>query len=233
MRCAGVGTLSAHKMTTGRVSHQQVSRIKGQIVIYRPSIGPDSLRDALRATLVGNHRQSSGDSRQRGLHAMKHITMTILATAALVLAMQPARAASDCSRTSTGGIVGALGGAVVGGFLGSKIGKGTGQLVATGAGVLLGGFLGNELGRRLSCKDQEMASTTAQQTLETQPTGAQVAWKNPDSGNSGTRTPVRTYQQTDGTPCRDFQQIITADGQTEQLEGTACRQQNGTWVVQK
>ena len=164
---------------------------------------------------------------------MKRITMTILATAALVFAMQPAHANSHCSRTSTGGIIGALGGAVVGGLLGSKIGKGTGRLAATGAGVFLGGFLGNELGRKLSCKDQEMASTTAQQTLETQPTGTQVAWKNPDSGNSGTVTPVRTYQQADGTPCRDFKQIVTADGETMHLEGTACRQTNGTWVVQQ
>ncbi len=65
MCCAGVGTLPAHEMTTGRVSHQQINRIKGQIVIYRPSIGPDSLRDALRATFVGNHRVSSGEFRFR------------------------------------------------------------------------------------------------------------------------------------------------------------------------
>jgi len=58
--CAGVGTLSAHKMTTGRVSHQQISPIKGQIVIYRPSIGPDSLRDALHATFVGDWEEPSG-----------------------------------------------------------------------------------------------------------------------------------------------------------------------------
>ena len=59
--CAGVGTLSAHKMTTGRVSHQQNSPIKGQIVICRPSIGPDSLRDALRATFVGDWRSHLGN----------------------------------------------------------------------------------------------------------------------------------------------------------------------------
>lgn len=61
--CAGVGTLSAHKMTTGRVSHQPISPIKGQIVIYRPSIGPDSLRDAVRATFVGDWVEPSGESR--------------------------------------------------------------------------------------------------------------------------------------------------------------------------
>ncbi len=43
MCCAGLGTLSVQEMTTGRVSHQQISPIKGQIVIYRPSVGPDSL----------------------------------------------------------------------------------------------------------------------------------------------------------------------------------------------
>ena len=63
MCCAGLGTLSAQEMTTGRVSHQQISPIKGEIVIYRPSIGPDSLRDALRAMFVGNHREPSGESR--------------------------------------------------------------------------------------------------------------------------------------------------------------------------
>jgi hypothetical protein len=61
--CASLGTLSAQEMTTGRVSHQQISPLKGEIVIYRSSIGPDSLRDALPAMFVGNHRGPSGESR--------------------------------------------------------------------------------------------------------------------------------------------------------------------------
>ena len=65
MCCAGVDTLSAHKMTTGRVFHQRISPIKGQIVIYRPSIGPDSFRDALRATFVGDWEKTSGECRFR------------------------------------------------------------------------------------------------------------------------------------------------------------------------
>ena len=76
MCCAGVGTLSAHEMTTGRASHQQISPIKGQIVIYRPSIGPDSLRNALRATFVGNHRESSGESRLGGRYSCAQIDST-------------------------------------------------------------------------------------------------------------------------------------------------------------
>ena len=61
--CAGVGTLSAYEMTTGRVSDQQIQPIKGEIMTYRPSLGPGSLRAALRATFDGNQREPSGESR--------------------------------------------------------------------------------------------------------------------------------------------------------------------------
>ena len=44
--------------------------------------------------------------------------------------------------------VGAIGGALVGGGLGSLIGAGTGQTVATVVGAIGGGFIGNEAARR-------------------------------------------------------------------------------------
>ncbi len=77
---AGVGTLSAHEMTTCRVSHQQIRPKKGQIVINRPSLGPDSLRDALRATFLGNHRESSGESRFTSLNLSSNSAPEILSS---------------------------------------------------------------------------------------------------------------------------------------------------------
>ena len=44
--------------------------------------------------------------------------------------------------------VGAIGGALVGGGLGSLIGGGTGKTVATVVGAIGGGFVGNELASR-------------------------------------------------------------------------------------
>ncbi len=44
--------------------------------------------------------------------------------------------------------VGAIAGAVIGGFLGNQVGAGSGKAVATGAGVIGGALAGNELGRR-------------------------------------------------------------------------------------
>ncbi len=55
--------LGSFLRTRGRVSHQQISPIKGQIVIYRPSIGSDTLRDAVRATFVGDWKEPSRESR--------------------------------------------------------------------------------------------------------------------------------------------------------------------------
>jgi outer membrane lipoprotein SlyB len=44
--------------------------------------------------------------------------------------------------------VGAIAGAVIGGFLGNQVGAGGGKAAATVAGVAAGGLVGNEVGRR-------------------------------------------------------------------------------------
>ncbi len=157
------------------------------------------------------------------------LTASVLA---LGLTGGTAAAAQNCSNWSGGALVGTLGGAALGGFLGSQIGSGTGQLAFTGAGVLVGGLVGNQIGKALTCEDQQQVSQTTQSTLETQQTGTSVAWKNPDSGNSGSVTPTRTFQAADGRYCREFEQNVTVAGKTEAGSGTACRRDDGTWEIQ-
>ncbi len=162
--------------------------------------------------------------------------LTVLLGAALVaigMSAAPNAAHASCSNTSGGALLGTLGGAALGGFLGSQIGSGTGQLAATGAGVLVGGLLGNQIGKALTCRDQQQVQHTTQRTLETQPSGTAIAWNNPDSGNSGTVTPTQTYQTASGTYCRNFEQTVTVNGQTEVGTGTACRQPDGSWQIQQ
>jgi outer membrane lipoprotein SlyB len=55
-------------------------------------------------------------------------------------------------RKGSGGAVGIVGGAVVGGLLGNQIGKGTGNTVATVGGAVAGGFAGNEVQKRVTSK---------------------------------------------------------------------------------
>ncbi|MEM7022761.1 MAG: RT0821/Lpp0805 family surface protein [Pseudomonadota bacterium] len=127
-------------------------------------------------------------------------------------------------KTGIGAALGAAGGGLLAAAAG---GAGTG----IAAGVLLGGLAGGALGSTLDAQDRNIASRTTQNSLETVPSGTTSNWSNPDSGNSGSFTPTRTYQDSSGQYCREYQQTITVGGQKEQSYGTACRQPDGSWKI--
>ncbi len=151
---------------------------------------------------------------------------TVAAAALIVLF------AAACSNSGYGEkqTVGTVGGAAIGGLLGSQFGSGTGRLVATGAGVFIGGLVGSEIGRTMDEQDRMRADQAVNQA-HTAPVGETIAWNNPESGNSGAVTPVRDGTSTSGLYCREFQQTITVNGRTESAYGTACREPDGTWKI--
>lgn len=126
---------------------------------------------------------------------------------------------------------GAITGAVLGGFLGSHVGQGEGQIWATGAGIILGALAGANIGQQLDAADTVMMERTSQAALEHTRTGTTSQWNNPDSGNSGSVKPTRTYQRSDGTHCREYTQTVIIAGDPHQAVGTACRQSDGTWKI--
>ncbi|HBH26337.1 MAG TPA: hypothetical protein DDX54_02920, partial [Rhodospirillaceae bacterium] len=111
-----------------------------------------------------------------------------------------------------------------------QMGKGTGQLWATGAGVLLGALIGSEVGRSLDRADQQYMQQAAYRA-NTAPLGEPISWNNPDSGNSGVIVPVRDGTSASGRYCREYQQSITVNGETQKGYGTACRQPDGSWEI--
>ena len=146
--------------------------------------------------------------------------------AAVVLAalmVASCQTVSDNPKTAIGG----LGGATVGGLIAAAAGGGGAGIAA---GVIGGALLGGLVGNYLDDRDKKMAAESANKALESTPSGQSVAWNNPDSGHSGTVTPVRTYQS-GGTSCREYQQTVTIDGKQERSYGTACRQPDGSWKV--
>jgi len=156
---------------------------------------------------------------------MKRIVLPVILSVVLVGA---------CDTTQQAGqkeTIGAIAGAVLGGFLGSQVGKGEGQLWATGAGAILGAIAGSSVGRSLDETDRLMMERTSQASLEHTKTGAASTWQNPDSGHSGSVTPTKTYKRADGTYCREFEQYVTIDGEDHKATGTACRQSDGSWRV--
>lgn len=128
--------------------------------------------------------------------------------------------------------VGTATGAVGGAWIGSNVGKGKGNIAAIAAGTLLGAALGKSVGASLDRADMNYYNRTSQNTLETYRNGQTSTWVNPDNGNSGTITPIRTYQTNSGTHCREYSQTISVNGRHEEAYGTACRQPDGTWKIQ-
>jgi len=146
---------------------------------------------------------------------MKHVqALFVAATLALVA----------CENPPTKEQKGTAAGAVVGGVVGSTVGGGTGRTVAIVAGTLAGALIGGHIGQKMDEADRLKAA----QALENTPTGQPASWKNPDSGDQYTMTPTRTYETSAG-PCRDFTVNAMVDGKPEKVQGSACRQADGTW----
>lgn len=127
--------------------------------------------------------------------------------------------------------LGTLAGAAIGGLLGSKIGGGKGAMAAIAAGTLAGAWAGSEIGKSLDKADKQYAQRTTQDALEYNKVQQTSTWRNPDSGNSGTVTPVNTYRTSEGADCREFETSIYVDGEQAKGTGTACRQSDGTWKI--
>lgn len=142
---------------------------------------------------------------------------------------------TGCQGNQQGGVskedIGTVAGALLGGLLGSKVGKGGGRKIATVLGAVAGGYAGKTYGKQLDCQDQQYHSQTTHEALEYQPSGRASSWNNPDSGHSGTITPVKTWQRDTGQYCRDYTQSIIVDGQIQEAQGTACRDNGGNWRI--
>jgi len=126
---------------------------------------------------------------------------------------------------------GALVGAGLGGLAGSQIGGGSGKIVTTALGVVLGGLLGSEVGKSLDRSDQVYMDQQTTRALESAPTNQMSNWVNPDSQSQASVVPTRTYQQPNGSYCREYTQTVTISGRQQKAYGTACRQPDGTWQV--
>ncbi|MEW6718943.1 MAG: RT0821/Lpp0805 family surface protein [Thermodesulfobacteriota bacterium] len=137
--------------------------------------------------------------------------------------------ASSGPKEGAGTVIGGVSGAVIG----SRFGGGSGRIVGTAIGAVAGALIGQEIGRSLDRADQLEMQRTAQYSLENSRSGETRAWRNPDSGNSGTITPQRTYKTEQGEYCREYQQTVLIGGEERQAYGTACRQPDGTWKIVK
>jgi surface antigen len=105
---------------------------------------------------------------------------------------------------------------------GPAIGAGAVSNRAAGAPIAAGSAtpLGVHAGAKLDDEDKRRASVAELQALETGPSGAPVAWRNPETGRFGNVVHGPVYQE-NGVACREY---------THTEHGTACRRSDGTWA---
>jgi surface antigen len=153
---------------------------------------------------------------------------------AIAIAVAAALLSAGCATTmgqkeGAGTLIGGLGGALIG----SQFGGGSGRLVGVAIGTVAGALIGQEIGRSLDRADRLAMENTANQALEYNRSEQTSSWRNPDTGNSGTVTPVRTYREPSGRYCREYTQTVMIGGEEHKAYGTACRKPDGQWQIVK
>ncbi len=161
--------------------------------------------------------------------SVKNLVAVIFSVVFLAACSQNGGRDGGLRKADFGTAVGALGGA----FAGATMGKGKGRTLTTAIGALGGAYIGNQLGASLDRADMAYYSRASQSTFETRRSGTTSTWVNPDSGNSGTITPTKTFKTANNTYCREFTQTINIGGKSQEGYGTACRQPDGSWKIKQ
>ena len=166
-----------------------------------------------------------GEKREElmSLTTLRTITLIVIVALGLSACAQTGETVKNNPKTTWGGMLGAAGG----GLLAAAAGASPAGIVG---GVLIGGLVGGAVGNALDQKDKEMAQQAAQRAFENSRSGESSAWQNPDSGNSGSITPTRTYQAPGGQHCREYEQYSLVGSRRQQSQGTARRPRDGSVV---
>ncbi len=122
--------------------------------------------------------------------------------------------------------LGSTTGAVLGGVIGNQFGKGKGRTAAIIAGTVIGSAIGGNIGRNMDAQDRQYVNNAVY-------SGQQTSWQNPTTGHSYTATPGQVYntttQQGQQTVCRPVTVVGFVDGQQQNIQMNACRDNNGQW----
>ncbi len=145
-----------------------------------------------------------------------------MAVAATIFMLLTSGCATNPSKGTSGAAIGAATGAIAGQAIGHDT-KGT--LLGAAVGGMLGYIIGNEMDKY----DQAQLN----RVYETSPSHQRSQWVNPDTNRSYTVTPQPAYTQPSGQVCREAEILATVDGRPEKVLSTACRDNNGRWVIQK
>ncbi len=143
---------------------------------------------------------------------MKKLGLLFLTLAFAVLA------AGCATKEEQGTVFGASTGALLGGAMSR------GNPAAVGGGALVGGFIGNRIGKSMDDEDRRRAYDAQMAAFER---GNRADWRSPN-GHYGYIEPRPVYYYRE-MRCREFSQTVFINGRPETMVGRACRYPDGTW----
>jgi len=152
---------------------------------------------------------------------LKKIAITIAAGTVMLGLGATGAFADDCSGRdhTTGTVLGAAGGGVIGGL--ASHGNGLGII----GGALLGGLAGNAISRDMDCDDQQNAVRSYDESFRGR-VGERHEWTSADHDHGYVVT-NREYRRGPRV-CRDFTQVVYRHGREFRKNGTACRDRRGS-----
>jgi len=74
-------------------------------------------------------------------------------------------------------------------------------------------------------------AATVQAVLERYPSGTVGVWIDPETGTTGTITPIRTYRSASGTYCREFLSEMERANRKSRENAVGCRTGDGVWEI--
>jgi surface antigen len=144
----------------------------------------------------------------------------------LVLTVSGAAAHAQMGPKESGGTVG---GALIGGVLGSALGgSGAGRIVGGVAGAAVGGFIGNRIGASLDEEDRRAMSRSTRSAMTS---GSSSQFANKKTGVKGSAKVISNTRNASGQACRTVaQEVVLKDGSVVRDQVTGCKGPNG-WAV--
>jgi surface antigen len=89
----------------------------------------------------------------------------------------------------------------------------------------------SSLSNLLDGEDLRRAKAALSTALDPQGDGSLVGWENPASGNKGTFIPVGKPYPLAARVCRVFLAKVNRKGNEQSLQGTACADKRGDWII--
>ncbi|OGO90617.1 MAG: hypothetical protein A3F10_06810 [Coxiella sp. RIFCSPHIGHO2_12_FULL_42_15] len=150
--------------------------------------------------------------------------MVIIAIAPVILIGLSANLTGCAPGQNTPGAT--LAGAAAGGLLGAAAFHGQGAWLGIVGGALVGGLVGSQIGRYMD--RQDLANMNS--ALTNTPPGDRASWTNKKSNVTYTVTPIKEFKSSEHY-CREYQTTVTVGGKVQEAYGKACRMSDGQWKI--